>query len=194
GDFLVLSRQFWHGPEIGGSTFGVDALMVNELGPDGLLAAQVIFEPKDMEAAVAELEQRFLSGEGAEFAHVWQVVVEAHAAWNARDFERFNETATDDMRFVDHRLASFGEMRDRDRLRYFQSVIDVTPNLIVNATTIHILNERGTVYELLTSAKQDDGALIESTYLYVSVMRGSQVETLEIFPVDELDEAMMRFR
>ena len=42
--------------------------------PEDRIAAQVVFDPDDIDAAFEELDARYLAGEAAAYAHTWSVI------------------------------------------------------------------------------------------------------------------------
>ncbi len=59
-----------------------DAWNIVEIDSDGRIAAVVVFDLEDIDAAFAELEARYLAGESAAHAHVWSVIAQECAAFN----------------------------------------------------------------------------------------------------------------
>ena len=55
-------------------------LTVNEINDDDQLVAIVVFDLDDFDAAVAELDARYLAGEVAEHAHTWSVIAGTYAS------------------------------------------------------------------------------------------------------------------
>ena len=79
------SRAAISGPE----EFLSDALGVVEIDSDKRIAAIVMFDLDDFDAAIAELDARYLAGEAAAHAHTWSVIVaglrRASIGANSRD-------------------------------------------------------------------------------------------------------------
>ena len=75
------------------------SLDVVEIDADDRIAASVVFDPDDIDAAFAELDARYLAGEAAAHAHTWSVIARAYAALNRRELP----ATTPDWVNVDHR-------------------------------------------------------------------------------------------
>ena len=63
-------------------------LAVVEIDADERIAAVVVFDPDDIDAAFAELDARYLAGEAAAHAHTWSVIAGAtprSTGTNSRD-------------------------------------------------------------------------------------------------------------
>ena len=61
------------------------SLGVVEIDADERIAAGVIFDLEDIDAAFAELDARYLAGEAAAHAHTWSVIAGAYAAFNRHE-------------------------------------------------------------------------------------------------------------
>ena len=84
GERLVLSRARFSGRD---AARGVPstALGIIEINADNRIAADVVFDPDDIDAAFAELDARYLAGEAADHAHTWSVIAGAYAALNRHE-------------------------------------------------------------------------------------------------------------
>ena len=56
-----------------------------EIDAEERIVAYVAFDPDDFEAAIAELDARYLAGEAAPYAHTWSVIARAYAAFNRHE-------------------------------------------------------------------------------------------------------------
>ena len=83
-------------------SFHVDLLWVVEIGADDRIAAWVMFDPDDFDAAMAELDARYLAGEAAANSQTWTVIASAFAGLNRGEFA----ATTPDFEDIDHRRAA----------------------------------------------------------------------------------------
>ena len=60
-------------------------LGIVEIDADNRIAAIVVFDPDDIDAAFEELETRYLAGEAADHSQMWSVIAEAYAGLNRRE-------------------------------------------------------------------------------------------------------------
>ena len=67
--------------------------------PTDRIAAVVVFDVDDIDAAFEELDARYLAGEAAAHAHTWSVIAEAYAAFNRHELL----ATTPDWVNIDHR-------------------------------------------------------------------------------------------
>ena len=74
-------------------------LGIVEINADNRMAAGVVFDLDDIDAAFEELDARYLAGEAAAHSHTWSVVAQAYAAVNRRELP----ATTPDWVNIDHR-------------------------------------------------------------------------------------------
>ena len=92
---MSASRAATSGPR----PFYTDVLGIVEIDADNRIAARVVFDPDDIDAAFEELDARYLAGEAAAHAHTWSVIAQAYAAFNRRELP----ATTPDCVNIDHR-------------------------------------------------------------------------------------------
>ena len=109
GDHLVLTRTrvSFDQQQQG---FVAEVLGVVETNLDGHIAAVILLDLEDFDAAIAELDARYRAGEAADHAHTWSVVARAYAAFNR------HELPEADWVTVDNRRATPFASSDHDRL------------------------------------------------------------------------------
>ena len=76
GNRLVLSRSRASGRDPRADAFRTDVLNIAEIDADERIAALITFDPDDFDAAIAELDARYLAGEAAAHAHIWSVITQ----------------------------------------------------------------------------------------------------------------------
>ncbi len=92
--------------------FHTEMLDIVEIDADDRIAARVVFDPDDIDAAFEELDARYLAGEAAAHAHTWSVIAEAYAAFNRRELP----ATTPDWVNIDHRRGDSFRARRHDRI------------------------------------------------------------------------------
>ena len=96
GERLALTRSRLEPRPRGDSS---DALNIVEINAEDRIVAGVVFDIDDFDAAIAELDARYLAGEAAAHAHTWSLVVGAYAAINRHELAE----TTPDLVNIDHR-------------------------------------------------------------------------------------------
>ena len=106
GERLVLSRVRFSGRDQRPEAFHAEVLDIVEIDADNRIAARVVFDLDDIDAAFEELDARYLAGEAAAHAHTWSVI--------ARSLRRGQpaRAAPDDAGLGEHRPPA-GGMRSR---------------------------------------------------------------------------------
>ena len=97
------------------------------------------FDPDDFDAAIAELDARYLASEGAAHSHVWSVI--ASGFGSIRRYEL--PPTTPDCVSIDHRRTTAfapGELN-----AYFRAAFDLTEDVKIYVEAVHRLNDVGTV-------------------------------------------------
>ena len=74
GERLALSRVRYSGRDQEPEAFDAEILIVFEIDADDRIAAAVVFDLDDFDAAFAELDARYLAGEAAAHGHTWSVI------------------------------------------------------------------------------------------------------------------------
>ena len=155
GSSLALARARWVDVEDANEPTTVEAWVVMEVSDGGLLRETVTFDVDDIDAAFAELEERYLAGEAAEHSHTWSVIAQAYAAFNRRELP----ATTPDWVNIDHRRGT-GIRARRLQSPYVRAVWEVAPDVNIYIEAVHRLSNLGAV---VTHAAKVDFASRAST-------------------------------
>jgi hypothetical protein len=125
GERLALTRARMSGRDQRPEAFYTETLTILEIDMNNRAAAQVVFDPDDIDAAFAELDARYLAGEAAAHAHTWSAIAGIYAGFNRRE----PPATTPDSVYIDHRpLQTLGAV---DLVTATRSIWDVAPHLNV---------------------------------------------------------------
>ena len=113
GERLVLARVRASGRDP--KAIQHDALNVIEINAKERIVAAVTFDLEDFDAAFAELESRYITGEAAAYAHTWSLVAAGYAGFNRRELL----ATTPDWVSVDHRRGA--GFAPSDMIAYIQA-------------------------------------------------------------------------
>ncbi len=83
--------------------FLTEILSIVEINADEQIAALVTFDPDDFEAAIAELDARYLAGEAAAHAHTWSLDHGRVRRINRHDFPPTRRTGSTSTTGGEHR-------------------------------------------------------------------------------------------
>ena len=107
GERLALDRARFSGCDQQPEAFNIELLSIVEIDADERIAAVVVFDLDDFDAAIAELDARYLAGEAAAHAHTWSVITQGfRRAQPAR-------TSRDDAGLGEHRPPTRDSVRAR---------------------------------------------------------------------------------
>ena len=187
GERLALSRARMSGRDQRPEAFYTETLTILEIDTNNRAAAQVVFDPDDIDAAFEELDARYLAGEGAAHAHAWSVIAGANAGFNRRELPAF----TADLVYIDHRpLVSIEAV---DLAASLRAVWDITSDVSVYIEAVHRLSELGTVVTQVLKGTSQEGFDAEWRMIEVFTVEGDLISRAEIFDETDLDAALARF-
>jgi class 3 adenylate cyclase len=165
--------------------FYAELLNVIEIDPEERIAAQVVFDPDDFNAAIAELDARYLAGEAVDHAHTWSVIAEAYAAFNR------HELPATDWAAVDRRRAT--PFESSTMTATLRAMWDLTPDLTIHIEAVHELNSFGAVVTHEGHGSSREGFDAEWRAIDLLTVEGDQITGCEIFDEADLDAALARF-
>ncbi|WP_231976803.1 BTAD domain-containing putative transcriptional regulator [Mycobacterium sp. E740] len=165
----------------------IDVLEVVEIDADERLAALVIFDTDDVDAAFAELDARYLAAEAATHADMWSFVTQTYAGFNRRELVK----PAPNWGSVDHRrgIAS----AQFDPISYAHAAWDVTPNAKAYVESVHRLSDHGAVVTAVTHGTSQEGFDAEWRDIHLTMVEGSLGKHFELFDEADLDAALARF-
>jgi hypothetical protein len=187
GERLVLSRGRFGVRGQRPEEFYSEVLLVVEIDTDERIAARVMFEPDDFDAAITELDARYLAGEAAAHADTWSVIAEAHARFNRQELP----PTTPDPVYIDHRpVVSIEASHLAATVR---AVWDITPEVGVHIEAVHRLSELGGVITHVAHGTSQEGFVAEWRTLAIFTIEGDVYNRIEVFDETDLDAALARF-
>ncbi|CRZ16617.1 BTAD domain-containing putative transcriptional regulator [Mycolicibacterium neworleansense] len=187
GERIILARARF---SLGGGApeeFGLELLHVIEIDSDNRIAATVTFDPDDFDAAIAELDTRYLAGEAANYAHAWAVIARNVAAFNRRE----QLMTTQDWATIDHRRATAFE--PGDITPYIHATWKVAPDINLYIETAHRLRDSGALFTQVLKGTSHAGFDAEWRDVVILTVDGEQLSSLEVFDEADLDAALTRF-
>jgi hypothetical protein len=185
GERLALGR-FSFG-DLGPDEFVTEFLSVLESDSDGRAVALVSFDLDNIDAAFAELEARYVAGEGSAHAHTWSVIARTYAAFNRHEFP----STTADSVYIDHRPLVTNDASDlAANIRATRDLMDVS---IYIAESVHRLSELGAVVTQTLTGTSKDGLDVEYRMIDIFTVEGDLLSRCEVFDEADLDAALARF-
>lgn len=185
GERLALMRIGLSSRDQEHEAFVTEVLIVDEIDADERLTAGVAFGPGDLDAAVAELDGRYLAGEAAAHARTWSVITSIYAMFNRHELPAVGWV------IVDHRRGTpftSGELPEA-----LQTFSDLTPEFRVTIETVRRLNNIGAVVTIDSQGFSRDGLDVEWRMIQVLIVEGDRISRCELFNEGDLDAALARF-
>nr|WP_082971202.1 BTAD domain-containing putative transcriptional regulator [Mycobacterium sp. 852002-51971_SCH5477799-a] len=187
GARLALTRARYARSNLESETFRVDFLQIVELDADDRIAAMAAFDLDDFDAAIAELDARYIAGEAEAHAHTWSVITSTYASIRRHEFPAL----TPDCATMDHRKTTAfapGELPAYIRARW-----DIGQEIRPYVAVVHRLTDLGAVCSAASHGVSHEGFDAEWRHLALSTVQGDMVNRCEMFDEDELDSAIARF-
>ncbi|OBI22318.1 hypothetical protein A5712_12835 [Mycobacterium sp. E2327] len=187
GERLVLTHVRAVNRGFSPDEVGAEWLCIVEIGADERIVAMVVFDPDDIDAAYAEFDARYLTGEAAAHAHTWSLVARAYAALNRRQLP---EVAADWVNIDHRRLAPIpaGGLS-----AYLLATWDLSPQSGIRIEAVHRLSKVGAVVTQVVKGTSHQGFQAEWRTIDLSTYDGEKIKRTELFDEDDLDAALARF-
>lgn len=187
GRYLVLSRIGWHGATAELGDYGNEWLGVVQFDTAERIAALVMFDLDDIDAAFDELDRRYLAVEAAPHRRTWTLVTQAYRAFNERELSK----TTPDWVNIDHRRAmgsASGEMST-----YVAEMWSVAPDVRTRIETVHRLSGFGAVFSHTEHGTTDAGFAASWREVTLLIFEGDAIRRCELFDEVDLPAALARF-
>jgi class 3 adenylate cyclase len=192
GEQLALVRDLVRGRTARGLDWEIDSVALSEVDDAGLILETVVFDANDVDSALAELDARFVAGEGAPYAENLRSEFAITSALNARDWAALRALHVPDYDFVDHRAVAIGTFQGRDEFfDAMETMVDATPDVSMFITML-IPAAHGSVAVLRERATNAADGEFDNVLITMKTFRDELVARSEIFNEDQLDEALAR--
>ena len=186
-EHLLLCRvRFW-GQDQRPQEFIGESLSIVETDVDDRITAGIVFDVDDFDAAIAELDARYLAGEAAANANTWSVIAAAHARFNRQELP----ATTPDPVYIDHRPVV--SIEGGDLAASLRAVWDITPASSVYIEAVHRLDELGAVATQVLRGTSQAGLDAEWRMIEIFTVEGEVLSRVEVFEEADLDTALARF-
>src|SRR6202012_5554624 len=187
GERLMLARTRVSGGDEGSEEFIADTLGVVEVNSQNQVAAIVVFEVDDFDAAIAELDARYLAGEAAAQANTWSVITGGYAALNRHELP----ATTSNRVSMDHRRG--GGFAPRELSGYIRAAWENTPDAKIYVEVVHRLSSLGAVVTQRARGVSLEGFDAEWRDIAVMTVDGGLISRGEIFDDADLAAALAMF-
>ncbi len=187
GEHLVLDRLVFSGQDPTPEPFGTELLRVLEIDQDERIAAGVFFDTNDLDAAIAELDARYLTGEAAPHAQTWSVIAGSYAGFDRRELS----ATTLDFEDIDHRRGA--GFAPGDMIAYLQASWADAPDTKIYIAAVHRLSNIGAVVTHVAHGVSHEGFDAEWRDIHLLTVEDDMFSRCELFDAADLDAALARF-
>jgi len=188
GERLAVTRTRFVSAD-GFETVEYDVIESNERG---LIETVTAYGEGDLDAALDELDERYIAGEGAEYEYVIRRNRDFRAASAARDWTALAALLSDDFVFTDHR--SIG-LPSNDRAGYIAvaaASVDQTPDMRMVARTLEVRGNT-TMFRTRRLGTTPEGFAYDWEQIAVGQSAAGLIRRIELFPVEQALAARTRF-
>jgi ketosteroid isomerase-like protein len=183
GDRLALSRQLFELADGDVGPSESESLCISEVDERGKSVATVMFDPDDLDAAYAELDERY----GAT-----KVTTRLLQGIAARDWDAVASLLAPDFLIDDHRLLGWGTLHGPAFVDLLKALVELAPDARLRFD--HLEDSRRGAFGISMLAGTREGGAFEDRRVVVSELDAEgKVRRLEFYDLDRLDEARTRF-
>ncbi|MGV0811205.1 BTAD domain-containing putative transcriptional regulator [Mycolicibacterium boenickei] len=163
----------------------IDVIELIEIDADEHITTLIVFDLDDLDAALEELDARYLAGEAAASSHSWSVITTGYAAFNRHEFP------APDWMNIDHRRAR--AFAPGELTAYMHATWDLAPNVRVYVEAVHRLSNRSAVVTHVVRGTSREGFDAEWREVVLFTVEGDLIDRCEVFDEADLDVAFARF-
>jgi ketosteroid isomerase-like protein len=193
GHRLALTRQRFElaGGDVGPSE-SVSLIIVESDERGELIEGLVSFDPDEVDAAYAELDARYASGEAAPFARTLELRRTFLRALEARDWDTLAGLHAPDLIVNDHRPLGWETLDGRALVESFKSLVDIAPDVRNRADHVTVSDRANLI--VFTWIGTREGGPFEITKISVGEIDGAgKYCSYDVYDLEQLDEARRRF-
>ena len=160
----------------------------------GLADRYTYYGVDQLAEAAQELDRQFLEGEGAGCASVLAPMLGFGAAVNRDDRTTLHDFFLgSDVVLIDHTPGSFGLQTPEEACDRLDSMLDLVPGLRRLEAEFHRVNDQGAVSTSDHYRLDDELGSPSWRYHVVALIDDGRAAAVEIFPEDQLEQALARF-
>jgi class 3 adenylate cyclase/ketosteroid isomerase-like protein len=193
GDRLALVRARLEVADGDAGPSEIDFLHVAAVDDHGDCVAAVAFDPDDLDAAYAELDDRYAAGEAARYAGTWETYRRVGRAADARDWEQLASVFAPDFVMEDHRTLGLLPGSRDEYVASVRALLDLRPDTRFRVDHVLALEDRRSLAVMGWVGGEQDGTFeIRGAAVTEHAVDGTR-RRQDIYDLDQLDAAWARF-
>jgi len=189
GDRLALERMLFEGAGRNVGPSEVELLQVLDVDDHGNVAVVVALDPDDVDAAYAELDERYAKGEAAPYAGDWRASLRFFRALAARDWEQLAATMAPDFVVEDHRPLGLLASLSRDEyVKSVRALLDLRPDATFRLEYVLAFEDRRALMVGRWAGSEREGTF-DIPVVYAVDIGPDGGRRYHFYDLDQLDEA-----
>ncbi len=193
GDRLALAREH---PDIGEGAARPDAtgwLEIVEVDAAGRPARLTLFDEEDLDAASAELDERYEEGEAAAYGHA-AMTRAFRSALAAREWDTLATLLAPDLVVEDHRLLGWETLHGAgEYVEALRSLVELAPDVRLRLDHVVGMSDRAVIYAPAWVGTREGGAFEDPSMVVAEFDALHRIRRFDQYGADEIVEARARF-
>jgi hypothetical protein len=195
GANLALVRHSMQSSADAEESFASLVLSIVSCAEDGQIDRIIVYDLDDEDRAIADLERRYIDGEGAPFAEMLSLLAEGSQALNQRDWDRMRACFAPHIADVEHTFGGWDSQRGRaDTMAAIIDFIEALGGARATTREIHGCTSDALLTTTAMSGRSRDGGAVELVFHTLFHRTGRVIDYMESFDSDALDEALAAYR
>jgi hypothetical protein len=193
GARLSLTRGCYRDVDDPDRPIVVEFLNVVELGDDGRMQDTVSFDPDDINAAFAELTDRWIASGEVVHPEIIKSVQRVNEIINRHDWERVAALSVGATHVNHRQLSRPGVETVADHMASGRMMESLVPDFWQEIAEIITYSAKGFVGYMVLKGTSTDGAAIEIPLIQLAILEGDHITHVEAFDPDQRGLALARF-
>jgi hypothetical protein len=193
GERLGMMRIRWEGADASTGPSEIESLAIVEVDGNGDAVAVVEFDPDDLAAAHAELDERYAAGEARAHGRVAVAMGAFERAVAVRDWDALHALLSPDLVVNDHRPLGWETLHGPAMyVASLKSLVDLAPD--VRLRTDHMsVSDRGALFVNTWVGTREGGAFEAPRAVVVEFDVDGRIRGMDFYDPEQLDAARARF-
>jgi len=193
GDRLALIRER---PEAGEGATALDAtgwLEIVEVDAAGSPTRLTLFDEEDLDAARAELDERYEEGEAAVYGHA-AMTRAFRSALAAREWDTLAKLLAPDLVVEDHRILGWETLHGPgEYVEALRSLVELAPDVRLRLDHVVSMSDRAVIYAPAWVGTRDGGAFEDPSMVVAEFDALHRIRRFDQYGADQVAEARARF-
>jgi hypothetical protein len=173
----------------------VELLTIIEVDARGDRVLNVIFDADALDAAYAELDQRYAEDEAAPYIEKFEVNRRVLAAIAAHDWNLLSsgELLTPDFVLEDHRPIGAGILSRDESIAFMRAMVELRPDAVLRTVHVLAINHRGGLFVSHWSGDEASGQFEIPSISFDTMSADGRMQRWDIYDWTQLDQACAQF-